>query len=98
MADYENDEEFDRLRRKQKPCPNQQTLFYMEPDWKEHWWSMPAFVQVDAQPAYQITVNFLTGDDIQDFADKLGLKLTTRSNSAWYPPEDIDGTGEWEYV
>src|SRR5690606_23681057 len=57
----------------------------VEPDWKDHWWGMPSFEMADARPQYKITMNFLTAEDVKAFAEKTGLPVTTRSDSAWFP-------------
>jgi len=77
----------DKLLRKTKEKP-QSEMFEMVSDWHSHWWDMPSFEMKDAMPEYKITMNFMTGDDLMAFADKMGIKVTTRTNSAWYPPQD----------
>ena len=73
-------------------------LFEVPPDWREHWWGMPRFEQNDATPAQRITVNFISPDDVRDFAARLGLNVTRRTDSIWFPPENVDRPNEWEYV
>lgn len=72
------------------------TLFDVEPDWRKHWWGMPSFEMGDARPQHKITLNFRTAEDLKAFAEKTGLALTTRSNSAWYPPRE-QSRGEFYY-
>ena len=61
------------------------TLFNLEPDWRAEWWGMPSFEQGDARPQHRITINFMTAADVAAFAEKTGLPVTTRSDTAWYP-------------
>lgn len=70
----------------------------MEPNWKEIWWGMPEFKMEDATPNYQITMNFMTKDDLEDFAKRLELPITTKSNSAWWPHQKRLKSREYEYV
>jgi hypothetical protein len=78
--------------------PNQVTMFDMEPNWREHWWGMPEFSMGDATPQYRITINFMTAEDVKAFAEATGLSVTTRSDSAWFPPQNLDEPKEWAYV
>ena len=85
------------LRRPTKQ-PQQATLFDVPPSWKEHWWGMPEFTMGDATPSYRITINFLTIEDVREFAEKTGLVVTARSDSAWFPPQRLEEPREWDYV
>lgn len=67
---------------------NQNLLFDLEPDWRSHWWGMPTFSMGDARPQYKITINFMTKRDVEEFARKTGLPVTTRSDSAWFPHQE----------
>ena len=73
-------------------------LFEMEPNWHDHWWGMPEFTMGDATPQYRITINFMTREDVAEFASKLGLALGPKSDTAWYPQQKLDEPKEWEYV
>lgn len=64
------------------------TLFDVEPDWREHWWGMPSFEMGDARPQHRITINFMTAEDVKAFAEKTGLPVTARSDSAWFPHQE----------
>jgi hypothetical protein len=66
----------------------QQALFEVEPGWREHWWGMPSFEMGDARPQHKITINFLTAEDVNAFAEKTGLPVTPRSDSAWFPHQE----------
>ena len=63
-------------------------LFDIEPDWRAEWWDMPAFTMGDATPSRRITINFMTADDVKEFARVTGIPLTSRSDSAWYPHQE----------
>lgn len=69
-------------------------LFDLGPEWEEHWRGMPAFEPIDAGPRYRITINFLTAADVAAFAERTGLRVTPRSDSAWYP-DQRPLSGEW---
>lgn len=62
-------------------------LSFVDPDewWKEHWWGMPEFVQEDAKPWKSMYVHFRNRDDLIEFAQLIGQRLTSDTPSAWYP-------------
>jgi hypothetical protein len=66
--------------------------------WREHWWGMPSFIMGDARPMFRVTVNFVTVDDMMDFARRLDVIITTRTNSLWFPPDVVSRPSEWEFV
>jgi len=62
-------------------------FFDIDPDWKTYWWGMPAFEQGDARPQFKIVVNFMTADAVEAFAKATGLKVTTSSDTTWFPAQ-----------
>lgn len=75
----------------------QETLFDMPDSWREHWWGMPAYSMEDTRPQYRITMNFMTAEDVTEFARKTGLWLSPRSTSAWFPAQDrLKGEYKWD--
>lgn len=75
----------------------QQTLFEIEPPWKDKWWGMPSFDMEDARPQHKITINFMTSEDVKAFAEKTGLPVSGRSDSAWFPhQEPLRGEYYWD--
>ena len=87
----------DAIKRPEKEN-KQATLFDMEPDWRDDWWGMPEFTMKDVSAQFKITMNFMTAQDLKEFAELCGLSITTKSNSAWYPAQDRLKPGEFEYV
>ena len=85
------------LRKVDDSAPTQDVLFDFDPDWRQHWWGMPAFEMVDARPAYKITVNFVSYDDVVAFGKMLGIYVSRKTSSAWWPPDVEDGPNEWEW-
>ena len=75
----------------------QPMLFDLEPDWRDHWWGMPDFEMKDAMPERSITINFMTDEDVLRFAELTGIKVTPKSDSGWYPPNERLGGGEYVY-
>ena len=73
-------------------------LFHVEPNWRDIWWGMPEFEMKDATPKYQITMNFMTKEDVEDFARKLELPLSSKSDSAWWPEQKRLKSSQFEYV
>jgi hypothetical protein len=73
------------------------TLFEVEPDWRDHWWGMPSFEMGDARPQHKITINFMTAQDVRDFADRTGIPVSVRSDSAWFPhQQQLSGKVFWD--
>ena len=70
---------------KSKDIP--QTFFDLEDfsKWKKEWVGMPEFVQEDLNAVQQVIINFATKDDVQAFAELIGQKLTSKTQSVWYP-------------
>lgn len=75
---------------------NQPALFDDAPNWRADWWGMPSFSMADASPQYKVTINFMTADDLREFAERSGIPVTTRSDSAWFPPQKVLN-GEFYY-
>lgn len=86
----------DELRRKTRD-DIQSSLFDDEPPYSDYWWGMPSFEQKDARPEYRVTVNLLTREDLQSFAERIGIPLTVKSDSVWYPKQQ-HLRGEFAYV
>lgn len=85
---------------KNRPCRERKKgkLLKLEPAWNEEWWGMPEFEMKDATPQHRIVVNFMTSEDVKDFAKKLGVNLTVKSDSTWWPPQNRLQNSEFEYV
>lgn len=49
------------------------------------WVGMPEFEQEKKEPFSQITVRFETQEDMEDFANLIGQKLTPKTKSIWHP-------------
>lgn len=76
---------------------NEGMLFEIEPDWREEWWGMPEFTMKDASPQHRITVNFMTQEDVADFAKITGLPVSCRSDTVWYPHQKpLNGSFEYD--
>lgn len=90
-------DQLERLRRPTTEDP-QATLFDLPPDWRSEWWGMPSFEMGDARPAYKLTVNLMTREDVLAFAKALGVNLTPGADSLWYPALDLDRPNQWEYI
>lgn len=54
-------------------------------DWKEEWRGMPEFVQEKQEPYAKIIFRFNSEEELQEFAELIGQKLTKKTKSAWYP-------------
>jgi len=54
-------------------------------DWKKEWKDMPEFVQEKQTPYAKVIFRFNNEEDLQEFADIIGQKLTSKTKSAWHP-------------
>lgn len=77
------------LARKTRRPDEQQILFDDGADWHDHWWGMPSFDMKDCRPMRRVSINFMTLEDMRSFSEVTGIKLTERSDTAWYPPQDV---------
>lgn len=81
-----SDEILASIQRKTRES-NQASLFDIEPDWRESWWGMPEFTMQNASPQHRITINFMTQEDVAEFARITGLRVTTTKDSIWFPEQ-----------
>jgi hypothetical protein len=83
--------------RRQTRQDAQISLFDIEPDWRESWWGMPEFTMRDASPQHRITINFMTQEDVAEFARLTGIPVSTRSDTGWFPHQKpLNGEVEWD--
>ena len=52
------------------------------------WVGMPEFVQKKQEPFSKIIIRFETDEDLQEFAEMIGQKLTPKTKSIWHPKLD----------
>jgi hypothetical protein len=52
---------------------------------QSEWKQMPEFVQERQKPFAQIIFRFETEQDLNDFAEIVGQKLTSKTKSSWHP-------------
>jgi len=62
-------------------------IIFEKVDYDDIYNGMPEFEQEDLTADYQIKVSFLTVQDIQDFGEKIGQKLTEKTRSIWFPAQ-----------
>jgi hypothetical protein len=72
--------------------------FGVEENWKEHWVGMPEYVQKDETPHQQIIVSFRSEQDVKDFAQLIGQKLTYKTKSVWFPPYKLEKPSNFLYI
>lgn len=52
---------------------------------EEHWKDMPEFVQYKKEEFSKIIVRFESQEDLDNFAELIGQKLTPKTKSIWHP-------------
>jgi hypothetical protein len=61
-----------------------------------HWVGLPEYVPLE-EP-WKLVVNFDDEEDRKDFAKRLGLTLTEKTKSIWWPPREKDDVSSIEFV
>jgi len=56
--------------------------------WEKDWKGMPGFVMYDLSPWKTLKVHFATFEDVEQFAKHIGQRVTYRTPSIWYPPQE----------
>jgi hypothetical protein len=75
----------------------QETLFDIEPEWKEHWRGMPEYNHED-KTAYQvIKVHLRNENDRQLFSEAIKQPLTDNTHFVWYPKIEIERYADKRY-
>jgi hypothetical protein len=92
-----NSDDLEKLSRKSIK-KDDGSLFNVGPNWKSHWWGMPAFNNENIKPYSQITVSFLTAEDRRAFYKKLGLSGGSKQKSIWFPQQTGPDPGEYKYL
>ena len=67
---------------------DQPALFDVPTVYMDEWWGMPSFEMGDATPQQSIKVNFQTWDDAVEFAKRLEIDITPKTDSMWFPKQD----------
>lgn len=66
-----------------------------ETEWDD---TLPEFINENQESYRQIKMHFENEQDVQEFAKKLGLKLTERTQFSWYPPKSNVSTSDQQYA
>lgn len=57
-------------------------------DWKKEWQDMPEFIQENLRSIHQVTINFLTVEDMNEFSELIGRRITFTTKSVLYPVQE----------
>jgi len=66
-------------------------------DFASEWENMPEFVQENAEAYRTIKVHFEADRDVDLFSKLIGQKLTDKTKSIWYPPQEKNDTESKRY-
>ena len=58
--------------------------------WEEEWQGMPEFVQEDKMPFRTIYVHFENQQDLEEFAELVDQRITSKTKFIWYPKAKIE--------
>jgi len=74
------------------------SLLEVDTKWEKEWQNMPEFIQEDLQPWKTLLVHFKDIEDLQDFAEVIGQKLTDQTRSKWHPATEFMKTSHYRYI
>lgn len=57
-------------------------------DWKKEWQDMPEFIQNDTKPVFSLTVNFLSVEDMNNFSEIIGKRISFTTKSVIFSNQD----------
>jgi hypothetical protein len=57
-------------------------------DWKKEWQDMPEFIQNDTKPIFSLTVNFLSVEDMNNFSEIIGKRISFTTKSVIFTNQD----------
>jgi len=68
-----------------------------ETDVFAEWKDMPEFVQEKQEPYAQMIIRFRNQQDLNEFSEMIGQKLTVRTKSLWHPAlvRGLHGQKRW---
>lgn len=65
---------------------------------QQHWQNMPEFNQADKTATRQIIVSFDNEDSVRLFAERLGITVTAKTKSIWYPAREKNSVKELFWI
>lgn len=66
--------------------------------YKEEWKDMPEFTQNRLVPYAQIIFRFSSKEDLENFSELIGQKLTKKTKSAWFPFRSHWGSNNTRWI
>lgn len=57
-------------------------------DWEREWVGMPEYRMGNTEPVQKISVLFASQEDVKRFSELLGVRVTPRTDTMWYPGEN----------
>ncbi len=73
-------------------------LLDLPPDWRKIWKGMPSFDQKDLTPLQSILVHFRNPQDRKAFESLIERTITSKTQSVWYPREEIARMSDKRFV
>ena len=73
-------------------------LFDVKKDWQKEWVGMPEFTQEKIEPYSSIIIRFETKEDLENFANLIGQRLTKKTKSIWFPFRSHWGKHKEEWI
>jgi hypothetical protein len=57
-------------------------------DYKKEWQDMPEFIQENLRTIHQVTISFLTTEDMNEFSELIGRRISFTTKSVLFPVKE----------
>lgn len=64
----------------------------------KHWRGMPEFFQPDNKPFRTVTFKFRTKEDLEEFGERIGQKVTNRTIAIWHPLKERPNMKPYRWI
>jgi len=70
----------------------------VEENLEEEWKGMPEFISEDQTAVRKLIVNFQSESAVEDFCNRLGISITDKTKSIWFPPKERMNRKDYAWV
>ena len=75
----------------------QNKILEVDKAWEKDWQGMPEYSHDDVTSFSAVIIHFRNKDDRNEFAKRIGQKLTHKTKSIWFPAQEIFQAVNYEY-
>ena len=69
-----------------------------EEDWEKEWLDMPEYAHKDKTAERQLIINFKNEEDLKNFSNLIGQKITSKTKSIWFPKCGVEVVSDKMWV